>query len=155
MVGWKRLILEQMTESTERLRPLRDSGVPVKGWIRAIREALGMSGTQFARRLSVSGSRVVTLEKAELDGGVTIRSMRKAAEALDCVFVYGVVPRSNLEEAIRLQAQIVARQRLKRSGHTMLLEGQQLSEEAMRKAFDATVEELIRTMPTDLWDAPE
>jgi len=150
----KRLILEQLTDNVNRFRQLKDTPHPVKGWIRAIREALGMSGVQFAKRLGVSPQRVATLEKAEVAGAVTIRSMRQAAEALDCVFVYALVPRSSMKDTVRRQALEVARERLKHTSHTMLLEDQQLSKEKMRKALDAAVEELVDAMPKELWDKP-
>jgi len=151
----KRVILEQLTDNVNRFSQLKDTPQPVKGWIRAIREALGMSGVQFAKRLGVSPQRVATLEKAEVAGAVTIRSMRYAAEALDCVFVYTLAPRGSLKDTIRRQALEVARERLKHTSHTMLLEDQQLSKEETRKALDAAVEELIDTMPKKLWDKPE
>ncbi|MEK6695997.1 MAG: mobile mystery protein A [Candidatus Deferrimicrobiota bacterium] len=154
MANRKRLILEQLTDNVNRFSQLKDAPHPVKGWIRAIREALGMSGVQFAKRLGVSPQRVATLEKAEVTGAVTIRSMRQAAEALDCVFVYALVPRSSLKDTVRRQALEVARERLKHTSHTMLLEDQQLSKEKMRKALDAAVEELVDAMPKELWDKP-
>lgn len=154
MSSRKRLILEQMSDNVNRYSRLKDSQPPLKGWIRAIREALGMSGVQFAKRLGVSAPRVAILEKTEVTGRVTIRSVRQAADALGCVFVYALVPRGSLKETIRRQALEVARERLKRSSHTMLLEDQQLSKDAMRNALDAAVEELIEAMPRDLWDTP-
>ncbi|MFA5807359.1 MAG: mobile mystery protein A [bacterium] len=154
MANRKRLILEQLTDNVNRFRQLKDTPHPVKGWIRAIREALGMSGVQFAKRLGVSPQRVATLEKAEVAGAVTIRSMRQAAEALDCVFVYALVPRSSMKDTVRRQALEVARERLKHTSHTMLLEDQQLSKEKMRKALDAAVKELVDAMPKELWDKP-
>ena len=150
----QRLILEQMSDNVYRFSQLKDSQPPVKGWMRAIREALGMSGVQFAKRLGVSAPRVAILEKTEVTGRVTIRTMRQAADALGCVFVYALVPRSSLKETIRRQALYVAREQLKRTSHTMLLEDQQLSKDAMRKAIDAAVEELLEAMPRDLWDTP-
>lgn len=154
MSGQKRLVLEQLTDNVSRFNPLKDACPPVQGWIRALRKALGMSGVQFAKRLGVSAPRIAILEKAEVSGSVTIRSMRQAAEALDCVFVYALVPRTSLKDSIRRQAQEVARERLKRSSHTMLLEDQQLPEDAMRKALDAAVEELVESMPRNFWDKP-
>ena len=152
MSSRKRLILEQMSDNVNRYSRLKDSQPPLKGWIRAIREALGMSGVQFAKRLGVSAPRVAILEKTEVTGRVTIRSVRQAADALGCVFVYALVPRGSLKETIRRQALEVAREQLKRTSHTMLLEDQELSKDAMRKALDAAVEELLETMPKDLWD---
>jgi predicted DNA-binding mobile mystery protein A len=154
MSSRKRLILEQISDNVNRYSLLKDSQPPLKGWIRAIRVALGMSGVQFAKRLGVSAPRVAILEKTEVTGRVTIRSVRQAADALGCVFVYALVPRSSLKETIRRQALYVAREQLKRTSHTMLLEDQQLSKDAMRNALDAAVEELLEAMPRDLWDTP-
>lgn len=154
MSDQKRLVLEQVTENASRFSQLKDACPPVKGWIRAIRKALGMSGVQFAKRLGVSAPRIAVLEKAEVSGSVTIRSMRQAAEALDCVFVYALVPRTNLNDSIRRQAQELVRERLKRSSHTMLLEDQQLPDDAMRKALNDAVEALVESMPGNLWDRP-
>ena len=78
------------------LKPLRDMEPlirPGRGWIKAIREALGMTTGQYAKRLGVSQPRVAALERAEADGVVTLKSLRQAAEALDCDFVYALVPR--------------------------------------------------------------
>jgi DNA-binding transcriptional regulator YiaG len=43
------------------LRPLAKSARPPKGWLRAIRDALGMTTAQFASRLGVSQLRIVDL----------------------------------------------------------------------------------------------
>lgn len=151
----RQLILDQLTENIINFKTLGDARIPAKGWIRAIREALGMSGVQFAERLGVSPARVTVLEQAERSGAVTIKSIRQAAEALDCVFVHALVPRTSLKDTIRRQARNVARARLARSSHTMLLENQRLSNEEMRKALDDAVEELVRTMPRDFWKKAE
>ena len=148
----KRLIQEQLDMTLERLACMRDAQRPAQGWLRAVREALGMSGKQFARRLGVSAPWVSTLEKKELTGSVTIKTMRQAAEALDCVFVYAVVPRKSLADIVRRRAEIVAEKKLGRVSHSMLLEAQQLSQTELRNAFVAEVETLIREMPKELWD---
>lgn len=78
--------------------------------------------------------------------------MRQAAEALDCVFVYAVVPRDSLEDIVRRRAAALARKRLARVSHSMLLEAQQLSDSEQEKAIEAEVDALIRNMPKELWD---
>lgn len=148
----KRLIQEQLDMTLERLACLRDVQRPAKGWLRAVREALGMSGKQFARRLGVSAPWVSTLEKKELTGSVTIKTMRQAAESLDCVFVYAVVPKKSLADIVRRRAEIVAEKKLGRVSHSMLLEAQQLSQTELRSAFEAEVETLIREVPKELWN---
>src|SRR6266702_1328884 len=124
---------------------------PAKGWVRAIREALGMSGKKLASRLKVSQPRIPRLEQDEVSGAVSLKTMRQAAEAMDCVFVYALVPRTSLEDTVRVQARKIAVTRMQRVSHTMLLESQGLSEEEQRASLDAAVEELVREMPRDLW----
>ena len=77
--------------------------------------------------------------------------MRQVAEAMDCMFVYALVPRTSLEETMRDQAKKVAEQRLSRTSHTMLLEDQQVSNDEREKMLDAKVEDLIRELPKDFW----
>ena len=147
----RRLVREQLDKTLTQFAGLKSLSLPPKGWIRAVREALGMSGAQFAERLGVKPPRITKLERDEISGSLTIRSMRQAAEALDAVFVYALVPRESLESAVRRQAERVAGMRLKRVSHSMGLEGQQLSDEEIKKALHEAVEELVRTMPNDLW----
>ncbi|MEW6290771.1 MAG: mobile mystery protein A [Thermodesulfobacteriota bacterium] len=148
----RRLIQEQLETTFARLSCLRDVQRPAKGWLRAIREALGMSGRQFAQRLGVSPPWVTSLEKKELSDSVTIKTMRQAAEALDCVFVYALLPRDSLADIVQRRAVILAGKRLTRVSHTMLLEAQQLSAAEQKKAIEAEVDALIRNMPKELWD---
>lgn len=151
----KRLILTQLETTLDRLDCLRIVQRPAKGWLQAIREALGMSGRQFAQRLGVSPPWVTNLEKKELTGSVTIKAMRQAAEAMDCVFVYALMPRETLSAILRKRAEILAGKRLAHVSHTMLLEDQQLSVSEQKKAFESEVETLLRDMPKELWDNPD
>ncbi len=73
---------------------------PSRGWLKAIREALGMTTAQLGQRLGVVQSRVVAIEQAEAKGTVTLNSLEKAAQALDCRLVYALVPRQSLEDAV-------------------------------------------------------
>jgi len=124
-----KLIIRQQLDKTLAGLKAENTQVPVKGWIRAIREALGMTGKQLAHRLKVSQPRIPRLEQDELAGSVTIKTMQQAAEALDCTFVYALVPRTSLEDTLRGQARMVAQDRIERVAHSMLLEAQSLSAE--------------------------
>ncbi len=66
-----------------RFAPLRETSfaVPPRGWIKAIREALGMTVRQLAARMGTSISRIPVIEKAEVSGSTTIKTLRQAAEA--------------------------------------------------------------------------
>jgi len=148
----KKLIREQLETTLGRISNARDLQRPAKGWLRAIREALGMSGKQFARRLSVAPPRITALEKNEMSGSVTIKTMQQAADALECDFVYAVVPRENLTDIVRKRALSLATKKLGRVSHSMLLEAQQLSDIEQKKVLDFEVKELVRKMPKELWD---
>ncbi|MDO9567651.1 MAG: mobile mystery protein A [Candidatus Desulfaltia sp.] len=148
----KKLVVEQLSSTLNCFKILKTIIPPPKGWIRAIRDALGINGRQFAQRLEVNKSRITRIEHDEVTGNVTLRTMLRAAEALDCVFVYGLVPKTSLQDTIKKQANLVAKKQMMRVSHTMLLEDQGLSEKEKKKAFDNTVEELVQTMPKSLWD---
>ena len=148
----QRLIREQLEVSLQRLVPLRNLSQPPKGWIRAIRDALGMTAKQLARRLGVAQQAVARIEKDELAGSVTIKTMRRVAESLDCVFVCGFVPRSSLETTLRNQAERIAAKRLQQASHTMTLEDQVLTKAENQKVLAELVDELVATPPPNLWN---
>ncbi len=148
----KKLMRDQLSTTLNLFNDLKSINPPQKGWIRAIRDALGINARQFAERLGVNKSRITRIEHDELNGGLTIKTMRRLADALDCVFVYGFVPRTTLDDTIKKQAVRVMRKRMSRVVHTMILEDQGLSDSEKQKAFESAVDELIRTMPKSLWD---
>jgi predicted DNA-binding mobile mystery protein A len=146
------LAREQLDETLRNFNSLKRVSIPPKGWIRAIRDTLGMTGEQLAKRLGVHQQRVARLERDEKLGKVTLNTMRSTAEALNCVFVYGIVPIESLEQTVRYQAEKVAKKRMSRSDQMMRLEKQELSQEEKAKAIKYLIEELIETMPKSLWD---
>lgn len=148
----RKLMREQLQSSLSRFQPLRDAGIPSKGWIRAIRTALGMSGRQLAERMGVTKQRASDIEKQELDGSATIKTLRKNAEALDCFFVYGFIPKTSLEETVRTRARQVAKKRLAETSHTMALEAQSLSTDENQRVLREMVDDLVDAVPSTLWD---
>ena len=148
----KAIALKQLDKRLAGLKPLAAMPRPAHGWLRAIRDALGMSGPQLARRMGISKQRISALEKAEQSGGASLSSMRQAAEALDCVFVYALVPRDSLEATVTRQARKLAEKQQAYTAHTMLLENQLPSARERKAALEAATAELVRTMPKNLWD---
>lgn len=128
---------------------------PLGGWIRSIRESLGMTGRQFAMRMDVEPSRVTALEKNEVSGNLTLRSLRRAAEALDCELVYALVPKTTLEDAVRRQAFMVAAESMQRVSHSMRLEDQGLSVKDEGELLRERAEELMHTHPRRVWEKLE
>ena len=137
----------------ERLQPLRPTDrfqVPPKGWIKAIREALGMTGRQFADRLNVRPQSVDALEKSEASGAIKIETLRRAAEALDCTLVYALVPNTELEQAVRARARKRALHDLRRVAHSMKLEAQSTGDADLDARVDAYIRDTLRER--DLWE---
>jgi predicted DNA-binding mobile mystery protein A len=134
------------------LRPLAKSQRPPKGWLRAIRDALGLTTAQLARRLGVSQPRITELEKSEVSGTVTLHTLQRAAEALGCRFVYALVPEKPLAETVRERAELLAQRRLAAVEHTMRLEDQSVKEKTAAKELrQQFIDELLRR-PARLWD---
>lgn len=127
---------------------------PPRGWLRAIRDALGLTTKQLALRMGVSQPRVVALEKGEVEETLTLASLRRAAEALDCQLVYALVPKTPLAETVRNRARATADAQLQRVGHSMRLENQALTATEQRRQRDQLVDDLMRGSPRRLWDEP-
>ncbi|MCD4655809.1 mobile mystery protein A [bacterium] len=147
-----KVIRQQLDSTLKKFRLLLYVSAPHKGWIRAIRDALGMSGRQLGDRVGVTKQRTAHIEKQELSGAVTINTMHKMAESLDCVFVYCLVPRISLEDTVRRQAKQFAAKRLARVSQTMNLEAQSLTAKENEKVLVEMTEEFINKYPSGLWD---
>lgn len=116
---------EILDERFEKLRKhLRLFDRPHKGWIKAIREALGMRSRQLGDRMKVSRQRIEEIEKNEILNKLTLETVQRVAEALDCEFVYALIPAKSLKETLEERAILVAKGLTQRTEHSMNLEGQ-------------------------------
>jgi len=145
-------IRQQLDAKLKKFQPLRDAIPPRKGWIRAIRDALGMTGEQLAKRIGVGKQRIARIEGDEARGNVTMQTMRRVAEALDCVFVYGFIPRTSLEQTVKDRAKRIAKKRMKRVSQTMKLEQQELDDSGEQTVLGDATERLVNTTPRTLWN---
>lgn len=134
------------------LRPLVRTPRPPKGWLRAIRDALGMTTAQFGRRLGVSQPRIVELEQSEVSGSVALNTLQRAAEALGCRLIYVLVPERPLAETVEGRANLIASRMTSAIAQTMRLEDQEVTnKEAAKELHRGQVERLLRR-PARLWD---
>lgn len=144
--------LDQLDASLLRYTLLRDASAPQKGWIKAVRNALGMSGQQLGKRLGVSRMRVATMEQAEVTGATTLKTLRRAAEAMDCVLVYALVPKTSLKKTLQRQARRKAERDTVRASRSMALENQALARDEMDKVVETAAAGLLDKMPKTFWD---
>lgn len=139
----------------KRLKKLQNTDAftrPSRGWIKAIRESLGMTAQQLGERLGVSQPRVSKIEEAEANGTMTINSLERAAQALDCQLVYALVPRRPLERLTGERAEKLARAQLALASHNMALENQSVDASDEKAQIEALTLELLASSPSSLWD---
>lgn len=134
------------------LRALAKSPRPPKGWLRAIRDALGMTTAQLAQRIGVTQPRIVELEQSEVSGALTLHSLQRAAEALGCRVVYALVPDRPLAEVVRARAELVADKQLTSVQHTMVLEDQGVRDKEANKLLREMYIRKLLQKPARLWD---
>jgi len=97
---------------------------PRAGWVRAVRQALGMSAADLGGRMGVTHSAVHDLESAEGLGRVTLERLSRAAKAMDCELVYALVPRTSLSQTVENQARFRIAHQVSATGRSMDLEAQ-------------------------------
>jgi len=131
-------------------KPLDRFARPPKGWIRAIRDAIGMTGGQLGRRLGMTAQGVVSLERSEASGKIQLNTLRRAAEAMDCILVYAVVPDTSLTDMVDRRAREIALRALRRVSHSMALEDQQVDRD-LEKRVQTYIETALRDR--DLWES--
>ena len=148
--GKKAIPRRRLDQRFSSMKPETRYRPPPKGWVRAVRDALGMSGAQLGRRVGVTAQSVADLEKSEASGTIQLKTLRRVAEALDCVVVYALLPRSSLEDMVQGRAREIARKELVRIAHTMDLEAQGLSQEEREEQIETFIRYHLRER--DLWE---
>ncbi|MEY4352141.1 MAG: hypothetical protein RLZZ609_382 [Cyanobacteriota bacterium] len=127
---------------------------PPMGWLRAIREGLGMTSAALGQRLGITASGARKLEQAEAADAITLATLRRVAAALDCELHYVLVPRQPLRQMRRRQALRMAQQWQERAGRTMALEAQPVEapSSSPSERLEAMAQEILLTSGARLWD---
>lgn len=149
----KHIILEQYQAKLDQLPDLKGKiGRPPEGWIRTFRKALGMSSSQLASRIGIGKAQASQMERMETEDRITLKQLRRAADALDCDLYYALVPRQPITDYVYQQAQQKAKMLVEKAHIQMALENQQLPAVKLQKQIDAETERLLREMPRELWN---
>jgi predicted DNA-binding mobile mystery protein A len=152
-MGKKSLQIQQLNTKMLAYASLQKVAPPPTGWIKAIRNAIGMSMLQLGNRLSITKQSVQDIERREKDGSITIKALREAARALDMQLVYGFVPNDgSLELLIERKAKELATQIVMRTNNTMKLEDQENTKQRIEKAIQERTTIIKTEMPKTLWD---
>ena len=152
-MGKKSLQIQQLNTKMLAYASLQKVAPPPTGWIKAIRNAIGMSMLQLGKRLSITKQSVQDIERREKDGSITIKALREAARALDMQLIYGFVPNDgSLELLIERKAKELATQIVMRTNTTMKLEDQENTKQRIEKAIQERTTSIKTEMPKTLWD---
>ncbi len=125
---------------------------PPRGWIRAIREALGMSAAQLATRLGVSRGALYKLEEREASRSIALKQLDRAANAMDCDVFYAIVPRDTLEQSIRDRSRRKAETQLYKANVSMGLEAEGVKDKRFATAVSSSSSYTAALTDRYLWD---
>jgi len=149
--SFRDLQLQQLNDQLALWQAAALSPRPGSGWVRAIRESLGMSAAALARRLGMTHAGVSKLESSEASETISLASLRKLAAALDCELKYALVPRTSLRDMVQNQAESVARERLRPVAHSMSLEDQTVEEPQNKLQLALATKALLEGSRRELW----
>lgn len=149
----RQMARRQLDKRIESLPNYTQLKQPPKGWIKAIREAIGMTTRQLASRIGITQPTLTYLENAEAKGSITIDSLKRAANALDCDLAYVLIPRrGGLNEIVEEQAIKAARHKLKSAKHTMALEKQSVDKDDEQEQIIRIAKSLAEKSDSSIWE---
>jgi len=125
---------------------------PKEGWIRTIRTALGMSGTQLGEITGMTRNQISILERKEIDGEITLNQLQKLAEQLHCNFTYALVPKNHIEDIVDEQVTKVALKLLNTNSENMFLEDQSIDEESRKRLLNHLKEQISGAGGRVIWN---
>ena len=149
----KNLQIAQLNSKMLVVAMMKKINPPPTGWIKAVRSALGMTLQQLGAKIGITKQSLMSIERREKDGNVTIKTLREVAKALDMELVYGFVPKDgSLDALIDRKAKELAAQIVMRTSNTMKLEDQANSARRITKAIVERAIAIKNDMPKILWD---
>ena len=151
MIKKKKAIRKQISRRLEDLREFKNLTVGISSWSRYVREGLGMTLAQLAKRVGVAHSTMSEAEGRECDGNITLNKLKQVADALNCDLVYAFIPRKKLDDLVYDQAHMKAKYSISTSTTHMELEDQKVETD------EARLKEIIedKMYSKYLWDKDE
>jgi predicted DNA-binding mobile mystery protein A len=122
------LALDQIEKRLRKLRRVLNEAQVSPGWIYYMRHALGLTLEKLGLRAKLSKATIQQVEKREIQGRITITTLKKLAHAMDCEFIYAFVPNNELKTFLFEKAYNKAEQIIKNADLHMTLEDQKVTE---------------------------
>ncbi len=150
----EKIVLKQYQAIIDKAhKQVKSLSMPPQGWLRTARNALSMSGAQLARLMGVTRGHISKTEIAEQTNSVTIKNMQQIAAAMNCQFVYAIVPKDGTVQSIlELRALQKATVIVKKTNTHMALEEQKLSKKQFEFEINRLSDEMLKDKLSVLWD---
>lgn len=140
--------LSQISRRVEAIRQTKEQASIRGGWIQYMRNALGLTLNDLAKRVGLSLPTVAQAEKREVEGKITIQTLERMAEAMECELVYSFVPKKEIKTFIYEKAREKATKSLMDADLHMKLENQKV-EGQMNERIERLAKKLIEK--GDIW----
>jgi predicted DNA-binding mobile mystery protein A len=148
----KKLKRAQIDRQIKSLISTMKGWTEIADWVDEIREALCMSKVQLANRMGLDKQAYYQIEKSLKKGAISVSSLKKISQALNCRLLITLVPENSLDVILQKQAHQVAARLVAAVSHTMALEKQRPSTAYIKKQVDELTEELILTSDKRIWN---
>jgi predicted DNA-binding mobile mystery protein A len=147
MNKFKSLKLKQISSALKKksLIPIEKIGER----LRDIREALGMTQEQMAKRLKISQPVLSRIEEDAVAS--SLKTILRLARALECEFMGVIISRGSLEKIMKRQAEKTAKRLLDRTFANMALEKQAPARRSYKYQLRKLIQELIANPGPELW----
>lgn len=142
-------LLERMAHSAESLHQIQ-RGLHIGQIIALIRSQLKMSQRALAKRAEIPQSTISKIESNRQQPSLSV--LRKLLDALECELLVSAIPRCNLFDIRRKQAQKKAKQRLEYLLGTMNLEQQKPDQDLIDNMIEEEVNKLLNSSGRELWE---
>lgn len=153
MTWEKDLNIQQLDETISHLDESTLTSTPANGWINTIRNSLGMSARTLGERVGLSQPRIALMEKGEVDGSISIKTLEKAAQGLGCRVIITLIPENGtLQDMREKQALKKARQISQYTELHMELEEQATEDNFREQTIKKLADDYLRKWPRDFWD---
>src|SRR3989338_437325 len=144
---FKKLQLEALDKKISKIRFVSR---PKNGWIRTIRTSVAMPISFAAQRLNISPQAVFQTEQSEIDETITLKTLRRLAEAMDCHLHYALIPnQKSLKKILEKRSAIKAKNLVYDVDSSMSLENQKVKNS--RRSEKILAKELVKNFSSKLW----
>lgn len=135
------------------LKKVKNSTPNSFSWIKTIRTSIKMTMQQLGKKLNISKQAISDFEKREMDGSITLNSLREIGNAMDMKLVYGFVPNEHtLKDLLNMKALEKATEIANRSRASMNLKKQNYSKKQFEESVKELAEEILNNNPSILWN---